>query len=68
MLPAFQPSAQDVDRARAALVLIMAGVATFWRLVPQVLLAIVVLAAVVGVVVLLQGSAGSPQQAGRQSN
>jgi hypothetical protein len=30
----FQPSAQDVDGARAALVLIMAGVAIFWHLVP----------------------------------
>jgi hypothetical protein len=50
----FQPSAQDVDSARAALVLIMAGVAIFWRLVLRVLLAIVVLSAAVGVVVLLQ--------------
>jgi hypothetical protein len=31
----FQPSAQDVDGARAALVLIMAGVAIFWHLVPR---------------------------------
>ena len=51
----FQPSAQDVDSARAALVFVMAGVAIFWRLVLRVLLAIIILAAVVGVVVLLQG-------------
>ena len=54
----FQPSAQDVDGARAALVLIMAGVAIFWRLVLRVLLAVIVLAAVVGVVVLVQGMRG----------
>ncbi len=50
----FQPSAQDVDSARAALVLVMAGVAIFWRLVLRVLLAVIILAAVVGAVVLLQ--------------
>lgn len=54
----FQPSAQDVDGARAALVFIMAGVAIFWRLVLRVLLAVVVLAAVVGVFVLMQGMRG----------
>lgn len=54
----FQPSAQDVDSARAVLVLVMAGVAIFWRLVLRVLLAVIILAAVVGVVVLLQGMHG----------
>lgn len=54
----FQPSAQDVDSARAALVLVMAGVAIFRRLVLRVLLAIAVLAAVVGAVVLVQGMHG----------
>ena len=54
----FQPSAQDVDGARAVLMLVMAGVAIFWRLVLRVLLAIVVLAAVIGVVVILQGIRG----------
>jgi hypothetical protein len=54
----FQPSAQDVESARVALVFIMAGVAIFWRLVLRVLLAIIVLAAVVGVVVLVQGMHG----------
>ncbi|MGH3149364.1 MAG: hypothetical protein ACRDOB_01355 [Streptosporangiaceae bacterium] len=54
----FQPSGQDVDSARVALVFIMAGVAIFWRLVLRVLLAIIVLAAVVGAVVLLQGMHG----------
>jgi hypothetical protein len=54
----FQPSAQDVDSARVVLVLIMAGVAIFWRLLLRVLLAVIVLAAVVGVVVLLQGMHG----------
>ena len=54
----FQPSAQDVDSARAVLVLVMAGVAIFWRLVLRVLLAVIILAAVVGAVVLLQGMHG----------
>jgi hypothetical protein len=54
----FQPSAQDVDSARVVLVLIMSGVAIFWRLLLRVLLAVIVLAAVVGVVVLLQGMHG----------
>ncbi len=54
----FQPSAQDVDTARAVLVLIMAGVAIFWRLVLRVLFAIIILAAVIGAVVLLQGVHG----------
>jgi len=36
----------------------MAGVAIFWRLVLRVLLAIVVLAALVAVLVLLQGTRG----------
>jgi hypothetical protein len=54
----FQPSAQDVDSARAALMLVMAGVAIFWRLVLRVLLAITVLAAVIGAVVLVQGMHG----------
>jgi len=54
----FQPSAQDVDSARAALVLIMAAVAIFWRTVLRILLAVVILAAVVGAVVLVQGMHG----------
>jgi len=54
----FQPSAQDVEGARAALVFIMAGVAIFWRLVLRVLLAVIILAAVVGVVVLVHGMRG----------
>ncbi len=54
----FQPSAQDVDSARAALVLVMAGVAIFWRLVLRVLLVIVVIAVMVGAVVLVQGMHG----------
>jgi hypothetical protein len=54
----FQPSAQDVDSARAVLMLVMAGVAIFWRLVLRVLLAIAVLAAVIGVVVILHGIRG----------
>jgi hypothetical protein len=39
-------------------VLVMAGVAIFWRLVLRVLLAIVILAAVIGAVVLVQGMHG----------
>ena len=54
----FQPSAQYVDSARAVLVLVMAGVAICWRLVLRVLVAVIIVAAVVGAVVLLQGMHG----------
>ena len=53
MLPV-QGSAQDIENARMALVLIMMGIVIFWRVLLRVLLAIVVVAAGVGALVLLQ--------------
>ena len=50
---------QEVENARAALVLIAMGIVVFWRVVVRVLLAIIAVAVVVtigaGVLVLLQG-------------
>ena len=40
-----QVSAQDIESARAAIVLVIAGVMVFWRFVLRVALAIVVVAA-----------------------
>jgi hypothetical protein len=49
-----QVSAQDIESARAAIVLVIAGVMVFWRFVLRVALAIVVVAAGLGLFVLLQ--------------
>ena len=49
-----QGSAQDIENARMALVLIMMGILIFWRVLLRVLLAIDVVAAGVGALVLLQ--------------
>ena len=54
MLPV-QGSAQDIENARVALVLALAGIAVFWRFLLRVVIAIVAVAVVVGAVVLLQG-------------
>lgn len=54
-MPPIQGSAQDVENARIALVLIITGIAFFWRVLLRVLLVVVVLAVAVGTVVLLQG-------------
>lgn len=53
MLPPSQVSVQDVENARAAVVLIIAGVMIFWRLLLRVMLAIIMVAAVLGLLVLL---------------
>jgi hypothetical protein len=50
-----QVSAQDIESARAAIfVLIIAGIMIFWRFLLRVLLAIIVVAAGLGLFVLLQ--------------
>jgi hypothetical protein len=54
MLPN-QPSAQDIENARVALVAIVASIMLFGRALLRVAIAIFVVAAVIGVVMLLQG-------------
>lgn len=53
MLPS-QVSAQDAESARVALVLAIASVVFFWRFMLRVMLAIVAVAAGLGLLVLLQ--------------
>ena len=53
MLPS-QVSAQDAESARVALVLVIASVVFFWRFMLRVMLAIVAVAAGLGLLVLLQ--------------
>jgi hypothetical protein len=50
-----QGSAQDVENARTALVLALAGIMMFWRFLLRIALAAVAVAVVVGASVLLQG-------------
>ena len=50
-----QGSSQDVENARVAPVLAMAGIAMFWRFLLRIVLAVVAVAVVVGAVVLLKG-------------
>jgi hypothetical protein len=54
MLPN-QPSAQDIEDARVALVLLVASIMLFGRILLRVALAILVVAAVIGAFMLLQG-------------
>jgi hypothetical protein len=54
MLPN-QPSAQDIENARVALVVIVASIMLFGRALLRVALAIFVVAGVIGAFVLLQG-------------
>ena len=49
-----QGSAQDIDNARVALVLALAGIIMFWRFLLRIVLAIIAVAVVVGAFVLLQ--------------
>ena len=49
-----QVSAQDIESARVAVVLIIAGTVVFWRFALRVLLAIIVVAVGLGLFVLLQ--------------
>jgi hypothetical protein len=57
-MQAVQGAAQEVESARAAIVLIAAFLVIFWRLVLRVLLAVIVIAVVVlvgsGAIVILQ--------------
>jgi hypothetical protein len=53
MLPS-QVSVQDAESARVAIVLVIASVMVFWRFMLRVMLAIVVVAASLGLFVLLQ--------------
>jgi hypothetical protein len=54
MLPN-QPSAQDIENARVALVLLVASIMLFGRILLRVALAVLVVAAVIGAFMLLQG-------------
>jgi|GEM_PF-2791874 len=54
MLP-IQGSAQDVENARVALVLVVSGAIFFGRALLRVALAAIAVAVLVGVLVLLQG-------------
>jgi hypothetical protein len=47
-------SAQEIEHARAILILIAVGIAVFWRAVLRVLLAALVIAVGAGAVLLLQ--------------
>jgi hypothetical protein len=50
-----QGTAQEVENARVALMLIAVIIVVFWRVVIRVLLAIIVVAVGAGALVLLQG-------------
>ena len=50
-----QPSPQDLDDARVALVLIVASLIFFWRIMLKVAIAILVVAVILGVFMLLKG-------------
>jgi hypothetical protein len=52
-MPPIQGSAQEIENARMALVLIMVGVAVFWRVLLRVLLAIIVVAVGAGAYMFL---------------
>jgi hypothetical protein len=49
-----QVSAQDAESARAAIVLVIAGIVIFWRFALRLMLAIGVVAVGLGLLVLLQ--------------
>jgi hypothetical protein len=53
-VPPSQVSAQDLESARVAIVLVIVGTVVFWRFVLRALLAIIVVAAGLGLFVLLQ--------------
>ncbi len=55
---ASQGSAQDIESARAAIVVIAVAVAIFWKEVLRVLLALIVIAVGVGAFMLLRGMHG----------
>ena len=53
-MPPIQGSSQDIENARIGLVLIMTGIAVFWRVLLRVLLVIMMVAVGAGALVLLQ--------------
>jgi hypothetical protein len=54
-MPPSQVSAQDIEGARVAVVLIVASVTVFWRFALRATLAIIVVAAILGLLVLAHG-------------
>ena len=54
LVPPSQVSVQDIETARAAIVLIIAGITIFWRFALRLMLAICVVAVGLGLLVLLQ--------------
>jgi hypothetical protein len=57
MIPS-QASAQDVESAKAAILVIAVVAAVFWKAVVRLLLALVVIAVGVGAYMLMQGMHG----------
>jgi hypothetical protein len=53
-MPPSQVSAQDIETAHAAIVLVIAGIVIFWRFALRLMLAIGVVAVGLGLLVLLQ--------------
>ena len=57
-MPPSQVSVQDIETARAAVVLVVAGIVVFWRFALRLMLAIGVVAVGLGLLVLLQSMHG----------
>ena len=57
-MPPSQVSVQDIETARAAIVLVVAGIVIFWRFALRLMLAIGVVAVGLGLLVLLQSMHG----------
>jgi hypothetical protein len=57
-MPPSQVSVQDIESARAAMVLVVAGIVIFWRFALRLMLAIGVVAVGLGLLVLLQSMHG----------
>ena len=53
-MPPSQVSVQDIETARAAIILVVAGIVIFWRFALRFILAIGVVAVGLGLLVLLQ--------------
>jgi len=48
-----QVSAQDIESVRAAVVLAIVGIVLFWRIILQMMIAVIAVAAVLGLFMLL---------------
>ena len=57
-MPPSQVSVQDIESARAAMVLVVAGIVIFWRFALRLMLAIGLVAVGLGLLVLLQSMHG----------